>query len=96
MGLGAATPMNLGGTAGVRPRGPHLETWHRDNATKRCDSRQAKEAAALAGTSVAGYVRHDERQRCWATRNLKAVSAKRRHQAKPGSLGGGAWKGHAV
>jgi hypothetical protein len=34
--------------ADVRPKGPHWSSMHADNATKRCGSRQAKEATVPA------------------------------------------------
>ena len=96
MGRGVATPMNLGGTAGVRPRGPHLNWWHRAKATKVPCLWQTTEAEVPPGTSVARHVPHDQRLSELATRSRKVASAKRRQRVGPGLLGECVWKGHAV
>ena len=94
MGHGVATPMNLGVTADVRPRGPHLNWWHVAKATKLQRPLQAKKAAVPAQDSAATG---------GASYRSRGPAARSLHTSVPAwsvigqaSLGDGVWKGHAV
>ena len=91
---GAGTPRTLGGTADVRPRGPHWRWWHVLKATKLQRATQAKKAAVLAQDSAAtGGSSHRSRGLAarWVRTSVPAWSVIRQ-----ASLGDGVWKGHAV
>ena len=94
MHRGAGTPRTLGGTADVRPRGPHWGWWHALKATKLQRVLQAKKAAVQAQDSAAlggsSHHRVERAARSWQT----AVPPWR--TSKVASLGDGVWKGHAV
>jgi len=94
MRRGAGTPRTLGGTADVRPRGPHLQWWHVFKATKLQRATQAKKAAVQAQDSAATggpmYRSRSLAARSWRTA-VPACSA-----IGLALLGDGVWKGHAV
>ena len=91
---GVGPPRTLGGTADVRPRGPHWGWWHVLKATKLQRAMQAKKVAVLAEDSAAiSASSHRNRRR----------AARSWHSAVPtwsaselAALGAGVWKGHAV
>jgi hypothetical protein len=94
MHRGAGTPRTLGGTADVRPRGPHWGWSHVAKATKLQRPLQGKKAAVLAQDSAANSAAscrsRGQAARLWQT----AVSPWSASGAA--LLGDGVWKGHAV